>query len=94
MPDISGGMARYDINDPKDLQVLINSGFIWKGGPRTIQKTVDALLAGTVQRAPDKEPPEVAAFLDRALAPAVEQAAPPVTPDELEAAPPAAEEPE
>jgi hypothetical protein len=87
-------MAHYDVNDPADLQVLVNSGLIWKGGPKTVQKAIDAITDGTVQRAPDKEPPQVRQFLDMVEAgPDAGSPEPtPVTEDELAAAPPAAEE--
>lgn len=65
MPSINGGMARYDINDPEDLQVLIRTGLVWKSGPKTMQVVLRALQDGTVTRVPEKEPEHVTAYLDK-----------------------------
>jgi hypothetical protein len=71
MPDISGGVARYDIHDPKDLALLISSGAIWKGGPKAVGAAVKAIMDGVVPR-PDNVPPNIASFLDQ-FSPAVPQ---------------------
>lgn len=65
MPSIDGGMARYDTNDPEDLQVLIRTGLIWKSGPKVMQKVLRALQDGTVTRVVAKERPEVTSYLDK-----------------------------
>lgn len=44
MPDMSGGFAHYNLNDPSDMQALIESGIVWKGGPQTQKKAVVFLL--------------------------------------------------
>jgi hypothetical protein len=62
-PTIDHGIAHYDTNDPVDLAVLISSGMIWKGGPKTIAMAIKALQSGAVPR-PANLPPAVAAFLD------------------------------
>ena len=61
----SGGLLRMDINDPEDLQVLIDRGLIWRSGPKTMQKVLDSIVRGLVKRNPEKEPPEVRAYLDK-----------------------------
>lgn len=40
MPTDSGGVIRYDINDPADMAALIKSGLVWRGGPKTVGKAV------------------------------------------------------
>lgn len=65
MPDINGGMARYNLDDPEDMQVLIRTGLIWKGGPKAVQKALRALQDGTCDRVPVKETPEVNAYLTK-----------------------------
>jgi hypothetical protein len=65
VPSIEDGMARYDINDPEDLQVLIRTGVVWKSGPKTMQTVLRALQDGTVERVPEKEPANVKSYLDR-----------------------------
>lgn len=42
----------FDINKPEDLSVLVNSGIIWKGGPKTIDFVIDALVEGRVSPTP------------------------------------------
>jgi hypothetical protein len=68
MPVIHNGFARYDTNDLDDLQVLITSGMIWKGGPKSVGKALRALRSGAVSRPTEKQaplPPEVVEWLDR-----------------------------
>jgi hypothetical protein len=61
----ASGLVRFDIDDPADLQVLIDRGLVWRSGPEDLQTVMRAIQEGTVQRAPDKEPPEVRAYLDK-----------------------------
>ena len=65
-PDRDSGASRdlFDTNDPEDLRVLISSGVIWRGGPKTIAKAVRALLDGTVER-PDNLPQKVIDLLSQ-----------------------------
>lgn len=62
---LPGGIVRLDVNDPQDLQVLIDRGLIWRSGPKDLQTAMRAIQNGEVKRAPDKEPPEVRAYLDK-----------------------------
>lgn len=60
-------VQRLNVNDPADLRLLLENGMIWKGGPRTIQLAIDALVEGTI--APSRDilaamPPEVASHVD------------------------------
>lgn len=62
MPSIDdGGMARYDIENPEDIDALINSGLIWRGGPKAQQKAIARLIA-TGER-PANLPANIAAAL-------------------------------
>ena len=61
-------MIRLDIDDPKDVQYLVNTGYAWRSGPKTLQKIVLMIADEKVARNPAKEPPEITAFLDRLLA--------------------------
>lgn len=65
MPTIENGVARYDTSDPEDVQVLVNTGLIWRGGPKTMQKVIMLITNGQVTRSPEKETPEVRAYLDK-----------------------------
>lgn len=65
MPTADSGILRYDINDPEDAQVLVNTGLVWRGGPKTTQKVLLLITEGRVQRNPEKEPPNVRAYLDK-----------------------------
>lgn len=65
MPSINGDMARYDLNDPEDLAVLIDRGLVWMGGPRTTQLALKAIVDGVVPRPSKNVPPEVNAYLDK-----------------------------
>lgn len=44
MPNVVNGVARYDINDPADMEALIANGLIWRGGPKTQKQAVVYLL--------------------------------------------------
>lgn len=45
MPNIDGaGMANYDIENPNDLDDLIRSGLIWKGGPKAQTAGINRLI--------------------------------------------------
>lgn len=57
--------TRLDATDPKDVQLLVNSGLAWRSGPKTLQGILRLIQDGTVMRRPDKEPPEVRAYLDK-----------------------------
>jgi hypothetical protein len=65
------GILRLDIHKAEDLQYLIDTGLIWKGGPRTQRVAIDAMLAGTAKPS-GKEPENVAALLAKAEAPGEE----------------------
>ena len=54
----------FQLSDPADLAILISSGLIWRGGPKTQRLAIRALKSGAVPR-PANLPPQVAAFLDR-----------------------------
>ena len=44
MPSTNGGAIRYDINDPKDMALLVQSPMFWsKSGPDTIDKAITFL---------------------------------------------------
>ena len=62
MPTDSGGILRYDINDPADLADLIASGLIWKGGPQAYNRAVKAVLSGAVPRPTRNVPAQVEAI--------------------------------
>ena len=62
-----GGMFRLDIDNPRHVQYLVNTGYAWRSGPKTLQKIVLMIADGVVTRNPAKEPPEITAFLDRLL---------------------------
>lgn len=75
-----GEPARLDVNNPQDMEYLIRSGFIWRGGQKTQVKALQFLLEN-----PDIEaevahtlPPHISALLQPGAAtpPPVEQ--PPV----------------
>lgn len=65
MPSVSGSIAHYDLNDPEDLQVLIRTGLVWRGGPKAVQRALRAVQDGTATRYPEKETPEVSSYLDK-----------------------------
>lgn len=65
MPQINAGMARYNLDDPEDLAVLVDRGLIWKGGPKAVAKALSAIKRGDVPRPTKNVPPEVSAYLDR-----------------------------
>ena len=65
MPELAGGMARYDLNNPEDLAVLIDRGLIWKGGPKAIGRAIAAIRRGDVPRPTKNVPDNVNAYLDR-----------------------------
>jgi len=80
MPTMESGVARYDTSDPEDVQVLVNTGFIWKGGPKTTSRVLMLITGGQVTRVPEKEPPNIRAYLDK-VAPVEEL---PDQPEEVE----------
>lgn len=61
--DASSRVVRYDVRDLGDLAHLIETGLIWRGGPKTQRLAIDALLRGEVPR-PDNLPAQIIAFLD------------------------------
>jgi hypothetical protein len=88
MPEVRGGIAHFDINKTEDLQALIDSGAIWKGGPKTISRALTALRTGECER-PANLPQDIADWLDRNVPTTPEEKAAGVTEEELAAAPPA-----
>lgn len=62
---LPGGVVRLDVNDPKDVQVLVNSGLAWRSGPKDLQTIMHFIVDGEVTRRPDKEPPDVRNYLDK-----------------------------
>lgn len=58
--------VRLDINDPKDVQGLVNTGLAWRSGPATLRIIFDHIEAGRVTRNPAKETPEIASYFDGA----------------------------
>lgn len=82
MPDIEGGMARYNLDDPEDLAVLIDRGLIWKGGPAAYNKAIKAVLSGAVPRPTRNVPPQVEAiFEERGIPLPAESGVPPAEPE-------------
>jgi hypothetical protein len=67
--DAASGVVHYDVHDPADLAHLIETGLIWRGGPKTQRLAIDALLRGDVAR-PDNLPEHIRAYLDRSQQPA------------------------
>ncbi len=63
-PD-SGGLTHLDLNDPKDVQYLVDTGYAWRSGPKSLQRIFRLIVTGAVKRAPTKETPEVTAYLDK-----------------------------
>ena len=62
MPNIDGaGMANYDIENPNDLDALIRSGLIWKGGPKAQTAAINRLIE-TGER-PANLPPNILRML-------------------------------
>lgn len=82
MPTTQNGIARFDINDPEDVQRLVNTGLAWRSGPKSLQAIIRLIAGGQVQRRPDKEPPEVRTYLDKVApeAPVEEPIVEPVEP--------------
>lgn len=75
--DQSSGLLRLDVHDPKDVQTLVDRGWAWRSGPKTLQIIFAHIVGGQVTRVPDLETPQVRAHLDRLMsAPAVEIADP------------------
>jgi hypothetical protein len=64
MPTNDGGMVRFDINDPEDVQKLVDSGYAWRAGPKTTDRIIDMIERGLVTRRPEKEPPAITQYLD------------------------------
>jgi hypothetical protein len=60
-----GRFARYDPNDLDDLRTLVASGLIWRGGPKTVQRAMEAIVAGNIDRPTRNVPASVDAYLDR-----------------------------
>lgn len=67
MPATQNGCAVFDVTDPGDVQALVNAGVAWSSGPKTVEAILALVTGGRVQRWPDKEPPEVRAYLDKAM---------------------------
>lgn len=65
MPDIRGSMAHYDLDDPEDFAFLIERGLIWRSGPRTVTRAVQAIVRGDVPRPTNKVPPKLDAYFDK-----------------------------
>lgn len=61
--DSASGVMHYDVHDSAYLAYLIQTGLIWRGGPKTQRLAIEALLRGDVPR-PDNLPEQVSAFLD------------------------------
>jgi hypothetical protein len=57
---------RLDTKNPEDVQMLVNTGLAWRSGPTTLQAILQLIETGAVQRVPERETPEVAAYLDEA----------------------------
>lgn len=66
-------IQRLDANDPKDVQLLVDSGLAWRSGPKTLQGIFRLIADGKVKRNPAKETPEVKAYLDK-VAPVADEA--------------------
>jgi hypothetical protein len=75
-------MARMDLNDPTDVQALVNNGYAWKAGPKSLQRIFRLIVSGQVKRVPEKETPQVSAYLDK-IAPIAPEPSPVVS-DEAE----------
>ncbi len=71
------GTQRLDVNDPKDVQYLVDTGLAWRSGPQTMQVILRHIADGAVTRKPEREPPEVRSYLDKLAAPEEEPATPP-----------------
>lgn len=73
--DEASGIKHYDVRNPEDLQYLIETGVIWKGGPKAIAAALQAIRTGAVAR-PANLPAWAAAALDGAASPATAPVAP------------------
>lgn len=62
------GPARLNVNDPADAQKLVNTGLAWRSGPATLQVLFRLIQSGEVTRVPEKETPQVRAYLDKLTA--------------------------
>ena len=65
--DQSSGLLRLDIHDPKDVQTLVDRGWAWRSGPKTLEIIFTHIADGRVTRVPDLETPQVRAYLDRLM---------------------------
>lgn len=76
--------TRLDINDPKDVQYLVDTGLAWRSGPQTMQAIFRLIQNGDVTRRPSNETPPVTAYLDKVAPvapveqPTVDMSEPPV----------------
>lgn len=82
----ANGVRHYDVHDPEDMAELIRTGLIWKGGPNSQQLAVEYL-----QENPEAMNDLVPANI-RAIIEVPEEEPEPVAPEELDMAPPAADE--
>jgi hypothetical protein len=60
--NLDHGVARLDIHDDADMAVLIRTGLIWRGGPKTVARAVQYLRANP-SMVNDKVPAAVLAEL-------------------------------
>lgn len=65
---MNSGVQRLDINDPKDVQYLVDTGLAWRSGPQSLQTIFRFITEGDVTRKPERETPEVRAYLDKLTA--------------------------
>lgn len=70
------GMSHLDLNDPQDVQLLVDRGWAWRSGPKTLQRIFRLIADGSVTRKPEAETPEVTAYLDKVAPIQPEQPAP------------------
>lgn len=58
-------IQRLDVNDPADVQTLVDKGWAWQSGPKTLKVIFGHIMSGAVTRRPETETPEVTTYLDR-----------------------------
>lgn len=61
------GVRRIDITNAEDVQYLLDTGLAWRSGPQTLQRIFAMLQDGKVARRPERETPQVKAYLDKVL---------------------------
>lgn len=69
MPELHGGIARYNVHNLADLAVLVERGLIWRSGPKVLKLALDAIRSGDVARPVYNVPAPVDAYLDRSGVP-------------------------